>query len=258
MALITFMSDFGKEDHYVAAVKAKIISINPNINIVDISHNIRPFSLSHGAYVLRSIFRDFPKGTVHLAAIDTYTRDWGALAMKIEEHFFVGPDNGIFSLISSQKPTVVVDLNKLKPVEFAFPAKEIYASVAANLASGKNIHDLGPIRKEWTQLLDRQIKANKALISGNVIRVDNYGNLITNIPKVEFENIIALNKSEDFEIKLGRENVNRIHNSYHSVEPGDCFCLFNSFGLLEVGINSGNASELLGLSFDSPISIHFN
>jgi len=258
MALITFTSDFGKEDHYVAAVKAALLQINPNINIVDISHEIEPFSLSHGAYVLKSVFRDFPKGTIHLIAVDTFIKDWGALAVKLEEHFFVGPDNGILSLLSNEKPTAVVDINKLNPIVSSFPAKDIYATVAANLASGKNIHEIGPSKEDWIRLLDRQIKATKSLIAGNVIRVDNYGNLITNIPQGEFEQISKLNGEIKPEIKLGRERITQIHFTYYDVEPGEIFCLFNKSGLLEIGINSGNASELLGMAFDNPITIHFN
>ena len=258
MALITLTSDFGKEDHYAAAVKAGILKINPNIQIIDISHEVRPFDLSHGAYVIKSVFREFPEGTVHLIAVDTFVRKWTGLAMKLEGHFFVGPDNGLLSLISTQNPAVVVDTNKLNPKYSSFPAKDLYAVVAANLASGKSIQDLGPQKEDWVQLLDRQIKATKSLIAGNVIRVDSYGNLITNIPRIEFENILKLNQSKHFEIRLGREKVSQLHESYHSVEPGECFCLFNSLNILEIGINSGNASNLLGLTFDSPISIHFN
>ncbi len=258
MALITFTSDFGKEDHYAAAVKAGILKVNPNIQIIDISHEVEPFNLSHGGYVIKSVFREFPKGTVHLAAIDTFMRQWGSIAIKLEEHFFVGPDNGVLSLISNEKPSAVIDINKLNPIQSTFLAKDLYAVVAANLASGKSIQDLGPKKEDWVQLLDRQIKSTKSLIAGNVIRVDTYGNLITNIPHQEFENVLKLNKTGGFEISLGREKVTQIHNSYHNVEPGECFCLFNSLGLLEVGINSGSASNLLGLTFDSPINIHFN
>ncbi len=258
MALITFTSDFGKEDHYAAVVKAIILRVNPNIQIIDISHEVEPFNLSHGAYIIKSVFREFPVGTVHLVAVDTFMRKWGGIAMKLEEHFFVGPDNGILSLISSEKPSLIVDTNKLKPQNTTFPAKDLYAGVAANLASNKSIQDLGPLKEDWVQLLDRQIKATKSLIAGNVIRVDTYGNLVTNIPRQEFENILKLNGQGGFEIKLGREKVTQLHTSYHSVEPGECFCLFNSLGMLEVGINSGNASNLLGLTFDNPISIHFN
>ncbi len=257
MALVTFISDFGKEDHYVAAVKAAILQVNPNLNIIDISHNIQPFGLSHGAYALRSVFRDFPKGTTHLVAIDTFVKKWGALAIKLEDHFFVGPDNGILSLLSQERASTVVDINQLSPIESTFPAKDLYAAVAANLASGKNIHEIGPKKDDWVQLLDRQIKATKSLIAGNVVRIDNYGNLISNIPRTEFDQIIKLNNGTPPSVRLGRERLNRIHSTYHDVEPGEIFCLFNQLGLLEIGINSGNASELLGMDFDSPISIHF-
>jgi len=195
---------------------------------------------------------------VHLVALDTYTKNWGAIAMKLEDHFFVGPDNGVLSLIGQDKPAMIIDLFKLNPIETVFPAKSIYAVAAANIASGKSLHDLGPPKQEWVQLIDRQLKTTKTLIAGNIIRVDHFGNLITNIPKTEFETIASMNNGQGFEITLGRQRAREIHRTYNAVEPGECFCLFNESGLLEVGINSGNASELLGLQFDSPININFS
>ncbi|MEQ9423606.1 MAG: SAM-dependent chlorinase/fluorinase [Cyclobacteriaceae bacterium] len=258
MLLVTLTSDFGNKDHYVAALKAGILNTNPNIKIVDISHDIEPFNISHGAYVLRSVFREFPKGSVHVVALDTYTPKWGAIAMKLEEHYFVAPDNGILSLLSEQTPKPVININQLNPTRSIFPAKNLYANIAANIASGKDLHELGPPQENWTQLLNRKIKTTKALISGHVIRIDHYGNLITNIPKSEFDTISLLNKNNGFQITLGRERINTIHSTYHSVDPGECFCIFNDNGLLEIGINSGNASNLLGIQFDSPITLNFN
>jgi len=257
MGLITFTSDFGKQDHYIAAVKANIVKVNSSLRIIDISHEIEPFDLAHAAYVVKSVFREFPKGSVHLVSLDTYTKNWGALAMKLDDHFFVGPDNGVLSLISQNKPAAIIDLMSLNPIETVFPSKSIYAVAAANIASSKNLQDLGPAKTEWVQLLDRQLKTTKTLIVGNIIRVDHYGNLITNISKNEFETIESMNNGQGFVISLGREKAREIHKTYNAVEPGECFCLFNESGLLEIGINSGNAAELLGLRFDSPININF-
>ncbi len=255
MALITFMSDFGEEDHYVAAVKARILSINPGLQIMDISHRIAPFDIAHGAFVLKSVFRDFPQGTVHLVAVDAAGTPAGKyIILKLKDHLFVGADNGLLSLISDETPALVSEIDLPEPVNPVFPARDILGPVAANLASGKNVNDLGKYTEDYKKLLGRQIKATKKQINGNVIRVDSFGNLITNIEKKIFD---VLHNDRPFIVKFSRETVSRIHTGYPSVEPGECVVLFNSLDLLEIGINKGNASELIGLGYDSPVTINF-
>lgn len=255
MAIITLLTDSGESDHYVGAVKAKIISINPGITLVDISHKILPCDIAHGAYVLKSVFRDFPKGTVHLVGVDASgNRDDQYLALQMEEHFFVGVDNGLFGLISDQHHQQVVQLNSINPVDSTFPEKDILAPAAAKLASGVAINTLGKPLPAFRKMLNRQVKATRRIIAGHVIRVDNYGNLITNINKVDFE---ILTKGRNFTIQFGGEKFRRIHTNYSQAEQGDCFLIFNSMGLLEIGIYKGNASELLGLLYDSPVNVTF-
>ncbi len=256
MAIITFMSDFGMRDHYVAAVKAKIISINPGLRIFDISHQIDPFDIAHGAYVLKSVFKDFPKGTVHLISINSHgEKHNGYLAAKIEGHFFVGPDNGIFSLICEDEPSMIAKLFNNEAQHTSFPARHILAKAAAMLASGSGLNDIGTYTKEYLRKTDRKFRATKKQISGNVIRVDYHGNLITNI---EGEVFNILRKDRKFVIHFGREKADKIHESYNENDDGDCFVLFNDLGLLEIGINKGNASKLLGLKYDSPVNIIFD
>ncbi len=258
MALVTFMSDYGWEDHYVAAVKAAMLAVNPSLNIVDISHNIRPFDIGHGAYVLNSVFRDFPKDSVHLVCLDTASSESSRLlAVKLEDHYFVGFDSGLFSLLS-EMPATCVDLNGIQKVETTFPGKDVLAPAAANIASGKNIHDMGTTVDNLQRLFSRKVKATKREIVGNVIRVDKYGNLITNIEKKEYETIQKLIGNAPIEVQVGRESFHEFHQNYHEVDSGNCFLIWNSKGLLQIGINKGNAAELLGLKLDTPISIFFN
>lgn len=255
MAIITFMSDFGGSDHYVSSVKARILSVNPGLQIIDISHQIEAHNIAHGAYVIKSVFRDFAKGTVHLVAIDTLgNSEYRFLAFKIDDHFFVAPDNGICSLISEKEPSIVTDITGQPGKKSSFPSRDVLAKVAALLASGTNLQDLGTFTTDYKRLIDRQIRATKKQISGTVIRVDHYGNLITNIDETVFSNIC---NNRPFTINFARESINTINQTYGEVEDGDCFVLFNSFGLMEIGIFRGNASELLGLGYDSPINIYF-
>jgi S-adenosylmethionine hydrolase len=255
MALITFLSDFGSTDHYVAAVKARVLSINSGLQIVDISHDIEPCNLAQASFVLKNIFRDFPEGTVHLMGVNSSnTPDDQFLALKIEEHYFVGNNNGLWGLISDEEASAVVDLNSLKPVHSSFPAKDILAPAAAKLASNTSIQDLGKPVDEYKRMLSRRAKATKQQITGHVIHVDHFGNLITNIPQTDFD---ILSKGKKFQIKFGREKMIKVHGGYKTVDNGDCFLLFNSIGFLEIGINNGNAAQLLGMEYDSPVIISF-
>ncbi|HLF32758.1 MAG TPA: SAM-dependent chlorinase/fluorinase [Cyclobacteriaceae bacterium] len=256
MAVITFMSDFGESDHYVSSVKARILSVNPGLQIIDISHQIDLHNLAHAAFVLKSVFREFAAGTVHLAAVDTLgSTPSRFLALKIEDHFFVGADNGLFSLVGVKTPSMVVEIARPSNAENStFPARDILARPCALLASGTGLQDIGIRTTEYTQLIDRQARASKKQISGSVIRVDHYGNLITDIKKKVFDDIRG---QRPYAITFARESIEEISQYYGQVEDGDCFVLFNSLGLLEIGIFRGNAAELLGMGYDSPVHIHF-
>lgn len=256
MALITFMSDFGYTDHYVAAVKAKILQIEPSIQIIDISHNINFFDLAHGSYVLNAVFRDFPIETVHLVGINSFDNlHLPQLALKLEGHFFVGSDNGLFSLISEEQPEFVVKIDNNVFQNSTFPERDILAPVAVKLALGTPIFEVGNAFDGMNKMIGRKIRATKKQITGHVVRVDHYGNLITNIDKKVFN---FLSNGKQFRIILGRESLNQVHDISQISEDGEIFVIFNSTGFLQIGINKGNASELLGLHFDSPINIIFS
>lgn len=255
MALVTLLTDSGESDHYVASIKAKILGVNPGVKIVDISHHVNPCDIAHGAYILRSVFREFPKGTVHLVGVDSIGNANDIyLAIQLEDHFFVGVDNGLLGLISDKPAQQSVELNRPNTGESTFPEKEILAPAAARLASGVAITNLGKPLSTFKKMTDRHVKATKKQIAGHVIRVDQYGNLITNVPQQAFE---TLSKGKNFVVQFGGEKFRRIHTNYNQTEQGDCFLIFNNLGFLEIGIYKGNASELLGLSYDSPITITF-
>ncbi len=256
MAIVTLLTDSGENDHYVAAIRAKLISVNPGLRLEDISHNVRPADIGHAAFILRSVFRDFPAGTVHLVGVDaTGSRDDAYIALQLEDHYFVGCDNGLFGLISDRPQQQVVDLNSINTIHTTFPERDVFAPAAAKLASGMPITNLGKPMATYKKLLDRQVKATKKGITGTVIRVDNMGNLITNIPKEAFD---VLSKGRGYTVQFGGEKFRKIHQQYNQAEQGECFMLFNSLNLLEIGIYRGNASELLGLEYDSSVNIIFD
>lgn len=255
MAIVTLLTDSGESDHYVAAMKAKILGFNPGIKIIDISHRISPCDIAHAAFILRAVFRDFPKGTVHMAGIhSTGEQNDAFIAVQMEDHYFVGADNGLFGLISDKPHQNLVELNTINPLQTTFPEKDIFAPAAAKLASNVALTDLGKPMPTFKKMIDRQVKATKKQIAGHVIKVDNFGNLITNIPKEAFD---ILSNGKIYTIQFGGEKFRRIHTLYNQADEGECFILFNSLGLMEIGIYKGNASELLGLSYDSMVNITF-
>lgn len=255
MAIVTLLTDSGESDHYIAAIKARILAVDPSLSIIDISHQIRMFDIGHAAFVLRSVFRDFPKGTVHLVGVDAAgNRDDAFIFLKLEDHFFVGADNGLFSLVSDHAPENIWQINPDTYATTTFPEKEIFAPIAARLAMGADAATLGTAATEYKRLTDRQVKATRKQITGNIIRVDNFGNLITNIPRQAFD---VLSKDKAYTIQFGGEKFRRIHAAYNQAEQGECFIVFNSQNFLEIGIFKGNASELLGLEYDGVVNIIF-
>ena len=255
MAIVTLLTDSGESDHYIAAIKARILAVDPDARIVDISHQIRLFDIGHAAFVIRSVFRSFPKGTVHLVGVDaTGSKGEQFLIVQLEGHFFVGVNNGLFSLLSDHLPDKIWELPPPNEEHSTFPEKDIFAAVAARLARGEDPAGIGKPITEIKRLVDRQIKATKKQITGNIIRVDHFGNLITNIPKQVFD---LLSKDKTYTIQFGGEKFRRIHAGYNQAEQGECFIVFNSLNVLEIGIYKGNASELLGLGYDSVVNIIF-
>ncbi|HEY8402685.1 MAG TPA: SAM-dependent chlorinase/fluorinase [Cytophagaceae bacterium] len=255
MAIVTFMSDFGHRDPYVAAVKAKIISVAPDVQVIDISHHIEHFNIPHAAYVLRSVFRDFPIGTVHLVSVNAPAMEKELfVALNLEGHYFIGADNGLFSLISDENPTAIVALANDQQDVNIFPEKRILAETAALLAKGEPLENLGKPVDGIRRMMNRQLRITKTQISGHVIHVDNYGNLITNITREAFERVW---QGRPYTISFARETLDVISHSYDSRDNGDCLALFNTVGYLEIAISQGNASELLGMDFDSPVNVFF-
>ncbi|MDX5421769.1 MAG: SAM-dependent chlorinase/fluorinase, partial [Hymenobacteraceae bacterium] len=254
MAVITFTSDFGYTDHYVAAVKAKILLQDPQVTVIDISHAIDPYNIAHAEYVVGAVYRDFPEGTVHLIAVDTHCNKQGKYhAAKLNGHYFLIADNGLIHLLADGAPVEVVEL-KTESNQLPFPAKDILASAAVFLAKGGDMNILGDKTTSYKQLFNRQPRLNDHSITGHVIHVDRYGNLITNITR---DCIDTIAHGRSYTIHFARETMSRIYPNYNQVDSGDCCCIYNSLNQLCIGINKGHAAELLGLDFDSQVDVRF-
>lgn len=251
MGVITFLSDFGKTDFYVAAVKAKVLAALPRQPIVDISHDISPTNIMQAAFVLQNVFRDFPDGSIHIVSVKSEVNaKEAAIAIRSGTHWFLGTDNGLLGLVVGDKPD---EQYQLSTVEDLFPARNSLANAAISLVQDGKIKEATPIDK-IKRFIFPAARASKEQILGQVIHIDHYGNLICNIERKEFE---FLSEGKSFLLQVGRYQLRQINKRYAESGGGDIFAVFNSIGMLEVGIYEGDASQLLGLDLGSNILIKF-
>lgn len=270
MSFITLTTDFGTKDHFVGAVKGAIYSELPDAKIVDITHQITPFSVTETAYVLKNSYKSFPKGTVHIIGVDSEISETNKhIALELDEHYFICPDNGIISMIAAEvNPIKVVEINIHDKVESTFPVLDIFVKVACFIARGGNLTVIGKEIKSFKKLIEIKPKVNlqETKIIGSVIYVDNYGNVITNVNKKMFTNI---GKGRNFIITAKTYTFTKILKKYNEINTrntsldGEKLALFNSSELLEIAVyksnlaSVGGASSLLGLNYRDTITIDF-
>lgn len=254
MGLITFLSDFGYRDHYVAAVKARILQLAPLQPVLDITHSIEPFNIAHAVHVLSSVYQDFPAGTVHLIGVNDLGSPRAAWhAARFQGHYFVSADNGMLPLLCDGRPEELVRLSP-DHAPTPSPTRDLLAPAAVRLAQGEDLTALGPVATEIYQLLNRQLRLQDNRITGHVVHVDHYGNLVTDITRTAVE---VIGRNRPCTIHFARETVREVLPHFQATTPGEAVCIFNSRDQLCIGINQGNASELLGLHFDSQVDVRF-
>lgn len=275
MPLITLTTDFGTKDHFVGAVKGAIFSELPNANIVDITHNITPFNITETAYIVKNSYKNFPKGTIHIIGVDSeFSIENKHIALELDEHFFICPDNGVISMITSEiKPTKIFEITINNTIQTSFPVLNVFVRVASHIARGGNLSVVGKEIPSYKKIIEIQPKTNadKSIIKGNVIYIDNYGNVITNITKKLFNDI---GKNRGFTVTARRYSFKKIYNTYNEFvdfsvpiekrqKDGERLTIFNSVGYLEIAIyrsnlkTVGGASSLLGLSYRDTVLIEF-
>lgn len=255
--VITLTTDFGLRDYYVSAMKAVILGIAADARLVDISHDIPSQDIMAGSWVLKNSALLFPKGSVHTVVVDPGVgTKRKPVALKIEGQYFVGPDNGIFSLLTEDKDFKAVRLTNSKywrpnPSQ-TFHGRDIFAPVAAHLSQGVALDDLGkPIEALETYRWAVPI-ADKDGIQGWVIHIDKFGNLITNVSASLIEEVIG---DRDLKLYVGNTILNEIEPTFGSVPEGEPVAYIGSSGMLEVGINKGNAEQMLSVQKGAQISL---
>lgn len=263
--IITLTSDFGNRDAYVATMKGVILSIGPTLRLVDISHEIGAQDVMEAAFVVQNAAWHFPKGTVHLVVVDPGVGTGrNALAAELNGQFFVGADNGLFTLLSSSNgegwtgSAVLLD----KPEYWytpdpssTFHGRDIFASVAAHLASGAKLEEVGTPTSNIMRLRWATPFADDQGLQGWIVQIDHYGNCITNISRNVYQNF---DRHRSPKCYVGTSILEGLSRTYDDATAGEPILLFGSSGFLEVAINRGNAARLLSIRKGDPINIVFS
>lgn len=274
MSIITLTTDYGLKDHFVGALKGKIISEFPDAKIIDISHNIDPFNASEASYIIQASYNSFPKGTVHLIGVDAERNAENEhIAMKWNDHFFVCADNGILSMLSQHiLPEKIVAINIHDRLSQDATDMDVFKTVACHLAKGGSLNVIGKEIAALKQITDLQpiVSKDGNSIRGNVIYIDHFGNIVINISKKQF---IELGKGRPYEIDIKPRPLKTILPNYSSIAVSDKFpikyyegeklAIFNEAGYLEIAIfrsnaaTVGTATSLLGIGYRDTITINF-
>ncbi|MBW1708334.1 MAG: SAM-dependent chlorinase/fluorinase [Deltaproteobacteria bacterium] len=254
MSIITLTTDFGQKDHFVGVMKGVILGINPAATLVDLVHDLPPQGLTQAAFILMSAFSFFPKGTVHLAVVDPGVgTKRHMVVIEAGNHYFVGPDNGLFSYVLDKVPLFEARYIEnpslaLPQISRTFHGRDYMAPAAAHLSLGFAFDEVGPLANDLTRLktLRPEIKPN--LIRGEVIYIDRFGNLITNIPNEECEGWEVI-------ISAGPLTLHGLARSYSEVGPGKHLAVTGSSGFLEIARSMDSAENPPDLTLGTPVQI---
>jgi S-adenosylmethionine hydrolase len=244
------MTDFGLADGFVGTMKGVIYTINPDAKVIDISHEVASQDISAASFLLAASYGYFPPGTVHVVVVDPGVGSQRrAIAVETEGYYFVAPDNGVLAhALAREKPVKSVELTNpayfLRGVSDTFHGRDIFAPVAAHLSLSAKIEVLGVQVSDLVDIPLAKPKVGQDEIRGRIVYIDKFGNLITDIPRETLEKFVS---GHQFVIRLAHLELDRISRSYASVPAGKPLALFNSFGNLEIAVNSGNAAEMLGV-----------
>ncbi|OYT52501.1 hypothetical protein B6U66_01705 [Candidatus Bathyarchaeota archaeon ex4484_135] len=250
--IITLTTDFGQRDPYVASMKGVILALCPDAAIVDITHDVPKFDVRAGALIMAQAAPWFPKGTVHVGVVDpgvgTARR---AIVAVSERYFFVGPDNGLLmpaAMKDGLKAVYAIENRKLmlERVSRTFHGRDIFAPVAARLASGLRPEEVGPVIDDYVVPSFAEPELRESEVRGEVMYIDGFGNVITNIP----EGLLAelgISDGSDLEVEVGDRVLRlKLRSAYGEAKPGELTAIIDSWGMFEVAVNLGSAAEELG------------
>ena len=274
MSIITLTTDYGLKDHFVGALKGKILSEYSEAKIIDISHDIDPFNTVEASYIIGASYASFPKGTVHLVGVDMeHNKENQHIVMQWNDHYFIAADNGILSMLSQKiVPQKMVAINIHDRLLSEAVDLDVFVKVACHLAKGGLMNVIGKEIISIKQVTDLQavLAVDGNSLKGHVIYIDHFGNVVTNISKKYF---IEVAKGRPYEIVLKTKNIKTILPNYSAIASSDKYpiksyegeklAIFNEAGFLEIAIfrsnpsKVGSANSLLGLNYRDVINIVF-
>jgi S-adenosylmethionine hydrolase len=255
----------GHKDYYVASIKGAVYSKIKDVQVVDISHEIKPFDIAHASYVLKNCYKDFPIGTIHIVGVNPEeTTVYKHIVIQHEGHFFIGADNGLFSLVFIDTPEHIyeIDSSQFDNHTHSFPTKNVFVEVANKIVSNASIATIGPKKESLNRRQLFRPTVEPDVIKGTVSYIDAYGNIITNVDKTLFNEVCG---ERSFKIYLTRAGytISKISNKYSEVPEGEKVAIFSNSGFLEIAINKGvdgsggGANKLFGIKLNDTITIEF-
>lgn len=259
-AIITLTTDYGTNDHLVGALKGVILKINPDVAIVDITHNVTPFDLLDGALTIGAAYSYFPSKTIHVVVVDPGVgTERRPLLVSATNQYFIAPDNGVLSVIyEREKESLVVrhanvEHYYLQPVSKTFHGRDIFAPVASWLTKGWQTPSMGDEITDYKKFAIPRPKEADGALKGVVLRTDAFGNLITNFRSEDLpESALA---SGGIKFQVGNQSVTRLVETFAQGNNGEAIAYLGSSGYIEIGINKGNASRTLSLGRGTPVTL---
>jgi S-adenosyl-L-methionine hydrolase (adenosine-forming) len=255
--LITLTTDFGLSDHYVGVMKGVILSICPRARIVDISHGVGAFEIAEAAFTLSQAYSYFPRGAVHVVVVDpgVGTSRRPILAQAAGQ-YFIAPDNGVLSMIYAREKHKVRAISSvqyfLPPVGNTFHGRDIFAPVAAHLAGGIAPARFGKPIADYLRLdFDKPARTGRRVWTGAILKVDRFGNLVTNFSVAEFPDL----DKRAFEMAVGSRRIGVLARSYAERGPGEPFLILGSAGYYEISVSQSSAAQWLGCAAGAPLEL---
>ena len=259
--IITLLTDFGLKDPYVASMKGVILSINPQCTLVDITHQVSPYDIKEGAFILAQAYSTFPKGTIHLSVVDPGVGSpRKPILFVTKNYFFIGPDNGLFTFaLKREKLKKVIALGKMEfflpEVSPTFHGRDLFAPVAAHLSFGIAPESFGRVIKSWNEISFPEPVLRQEKLIGEVVHIDTFGNLVCNI---DYKNLLKFSKSRPFVIKIGKRTIRGLKKGYWEGRKDEPMALIGSGGFLEISIKEGNAQKVLKMKKGDRVQVQIS
>lgn len=251
--LLTLTTDFGREDFHLPRLKGALLTAHRSLQLIDLNHEIPPYDIVRAAFVFGRAWSHYPEGTIHLISVNDYYQPRGRfLAIRYQRQYFIGPDNGIFSLIFGQLPTETYVLDGYAPSD---SLSAIYARAVAHIARQKPFLEIGLPATHFSERLAFRPVIGPDYIRGTVVFIDRFNNVTTNITRTLFEEV---GQGRGFQLLIKRmPPIDGLSFRYHDVPEGETLCRFDQDGFLEVAINLGRAAELLSIHLEDMVQVTF-